>query len=145
MSDFITITVELPADRTERFRRNVKKFGGRVSSISGPAGAVAATNTVAAAERLMVADAKAFECRVLDALYDSPDHAGTSAELARILRVDEKRVLGAFGSLGAKLNRHLTGQRTRAMHIWLEETTSVAGEKIYRMRPEFVTNCGRWL
>ena len=141
--DVVTVTVEMPADRLEAFRRGLRRTGARVVSVTGAAAGNTAP-TLASARRAMVAESTEFQARTLDGLYDRPGHEATLSELAQALDVDQNRVLGALGSLGAKLNQHLTGQRSRAMHLWLEETTTVSGEKLYRLRPEFIAECGRW-
>lgn len=140
--DQLDVTAEISADRLEALRTAIKRLGGRVVAVTGEAGT--APPTLADARRRMVADATAFQLRTLDALYARPGHEATLTELALDLGEHEQRVLGALGSLGAKLNRQLTGQRARAMHLWAEETTSLSGHKLYRLRPEFISECGRW-
>jgi len=114
-----------------------------IVSVTAAAGGDTAP-TLASARHAMATEATELQGRALDALHSRPAHEATLAELAKALGVDQQRVLGVLGSLGAKLNQHLTGHRSRAMHLWAEETTTVGGEKLYRLRPEFIVDCGRW-
>ncbi|MFL5283547.1 MAG: hypothetical protein ACJ8AW_21785 [Rhodopila sp.] len=124
-----TVTAEVPADRLEAFRRAVKKMQGRVVAVAGAASGTA--QTLASARRAMAKEATTLQARTLDALYARLRHEATLKELAEAVGVDQTRILGVLGSLGARLNQHLTGQRSRAMHLWAEETTAVSGEKLY--------------
>jgi hypothetical protein len=143
MTDMVNVMVSLPADRMKAFQRIVpSRWGGRVISVSAPDGLPPLS--AAQARRRMVQEATPLQLRVIDALHGLPRHEGTRAAIAMAAAVNERTFEGVLGSLGAKLNSRMPGQRRRAVHLWLEETTTIDGEKLYRLRPEFITDCGRW-